>query len=153
MTLDELNLCVFGGMMAVNTATDIRRMEVSDRAILFAGLFCLGMRLMGAVEQPQLLTQTLMGAALAFLIGILLFFGGMGFGDVKLITVMGAFLGISLCIFALTCASVIGAVYALVYLKLIKKKRLTTELPFVPFLAIGSAVAIANSKIWEGLFL
>ncbi len=68
---------------------------------------------------------------------------GLGFGDVKMIFMIGAFLGLSGALLTLIAASLVGAVGGLLYIYFSKKDASTYELPFGSFLgAAGLAIAI-----------
>jgi leader peptidase (prepilin peptidase)/N-methyltransferase len=77
---------------------------------------------------------------------------GLGFGDVKMLAMLGAFLGLRGALAAMIGASLIGAVMGLGYI-FIRKKDLTYELPFGTFLGISAlGVAIWGEAIiaWYG---
>jgi leader peptidase (prepilin peptidase)/N-methyltransferase len=59
---------------------------------------------------------------------------GMGMGDVKLLAMLGAFLGLRSIFFIIFISSLIGAAYGIPYI-VIKKKTSQHMLPFGPFLA------------------
>lgn len=65
---------------------------------------------------------------------------GMGFGDVKLMTVLGLIIGLKGSIVILFFSFVIGAIYSL-FLLLQKKSNLKTKVAFGPFLVIGFFIA------------
>jgi leader peptidase (prepilin peptidase)/N-methyltransferase len=68
---------------------------------------------------------------------------GLGFGDVKMIFMIGAFLGLPAALLTLIAASLIGAVGGLLYIRLADKDASTYELPFGSFLgaaALGIAI-------------
>jgi leader peptidase (prepilin peptidase)/N-methyltransferase len=66
---------------------------------------------------------------------------GMGMGDVKLLAMIGAFVGIKAVIFSLFCGSALGTIIGLVLIgsKVITRK---TPIPFGPFLAVGAISTI-----------
>lgn len=66
---------------------------------------------------------------------------GMGFGDVKLMAMVGAFLGWLSVPFTLLCGSFFGLVYAIPFVVLPKKGRYH-QIPFGPFLAAGAVLYI-----------
>ena len=69
---------------------------------------------------------------------------GLGFGDVKLIAMVGSFLGLGGALFTLIGGSVTGAIISLLYIKLTGKDAATYELPFGTFLGVAAlAAAIA----------
>jgi leader peptidase (prepilin peptidase) / N-methyltransferase len=68
---------------------------------------------------------------------------GLGFGDVKMIGMIGAFLGLQAALLTLMLGSMVGAVGGIIYTFATRKKAATYELPFGSFLglaAIGIAV-------------
>ncbi len=66
---------------------------------------------------------------------------GLGFGDVKLLAMIGAFLGLQGAIGTLLASSVIGSIVGL-SLMFIQKKDLKMAIPFGPFLAIGALIML-----------
>jgi leader peptidase (prepilin peptidase)/N-methyltransferase len=67
--------------------------------------------------------------------------GGMGIGDVKLIAMIGAFLGWQEVLVTILSSAMIGALVG-VSLILLKKKGRKDPIPFGPFLAIGALIAM-----------
>lgn len=65
---------------------------------------------------------------------------GLGFGDVKLVAMIGAFLGLAGVLQTLMLGSIAGAVVGLTYLLWTKKDMSTYELPFGSFLAAAALV-------------
>jgi leader peptidase (prepilin peptidase) / N-methyltransferase len=65
----------------------------------------------------------------------------MGFGDVKFLAAIGAFLGWQAVLFVLFVSSVVGSVFGLAGI-LIARDRAGVRVPFGPFLALGAAVWI-----------
>ncbi len=66
----------------------------------------------------------------------------MGYGDVKLLAMLGAFFGADACIFILLLASVLGFLYG-VLAPLFPKGRGRPSLPFAPFLAAAGFLWMA----------
>lgn len=76
----------------------------------------------------------------------------MGFGDVKFIACIGAFLGWQAVLFTICSASVIGCVAAIGGLFMARDKS-GSRVPFGPFLALGAALWIFyGEKIWIWYF-
>jgi leader peptidase (prepilin peptidase) / N-methyltransferase len=76
----------------------------------------------------------------------------MGFGDVKFIAAIGAFLGWKAVLFTLCSASFIGCFAALAGF-FIARDQAGTRVPFGPFLALGAAIWIFGGEaIWEWYF-
>jgi leader peptidase (prepilin peptidase)/N-methyltransferase len=100
------------------------------------------------------LAQSLIGALLP---GFFLWFGGwmyfklrhregLGLGDVKLVAMVGAFLGLDGALLMLIAGSLAGSLIGYSYIKITHKDPATYELPFGTFLGLaGIAVALAVS--------
>jgi leader peptidase (prepilin peptidase) / N-methyltransferase len=101
-----------------------------------------------ALVTPVGLGNALLGVALgggialfSALLGLMLFDSqGMGLGDVKLLAMIGAFLGWQAVIITIVLASISGACVGLVLI-LIKRKGRRESIPFGPFLALGAFLA------------
>lgn len=89
------------------------------------------------------------GAVVGFVVFLLLYLlgqrlfgpGALGFGDVTLATVIGAMVGFPMVIVALLCGILAGGVISL-GLVLTRRRRLTSKVPYGPFLLIGGTIAI-----------
>jgi leader peptidase (prepilin peptidase)/N-methyltransferase len=66
---------------------------------------------------------------------------GLGMGDVKMMAMVGAFLGARLAFLTIFAGSLLGLVVG-VYLIIFRKQSFQTKLPFGVFLGIGSALAL-----------
>jgi leader peptidase (prepilin peptidase) / N-methyltransferase len=66
---------------------------------------------------------------------------GLGFGDVKMLAMIGAFLGIRGALFAVILGSVAGSIIGIAYIKLTGKDASTYPLPFGSFLGAAALVA------------
>lgn len=70
---------------------------------------------------------------------------GLGYGDIKMLGLMGAFLGFEQALLTLMLGSLIGAVMGLAWIKLSHQDARTYELPFGSFLGVaGLIVAFAS---------
>ena len=73
---------------------------------------------------------------------------GLGLGDVKMIAMIGAFLGLRATLLTLIVGSIAGSVIGLIYIQLTKKDASSYELPFGTFLGFaGIFVALAGQKV------
>jgi leader peptidase (prepilin peptidase) / N-methyltransferase len=71
---------------------------------------------------------------------------GLGLGDVKLVAMVGAFLGLNGALFMLIIGSLAGSVIGYAYIRFTHQDPATYELPFGTFLGLaGIAVALAGS--------
>jgi len=79
--------------------------------------------------------------AFLLLIIALIFRGGMGIGDIKLVAMLGAFLGYKYTLAAIFIGSVFGSIIGLTLMSLgILKKK--SRIPFGPFICIGAVLMI-----------
>jgi leader peptidase (prepilin peptidase)/N-methyltransferase len=73
---------------------------------------------------------------------------GLGLGDVKMIAMIGAFLGLQDTLLTLFLGSIAGSVIGLIYIRATKKDAGAYELPFGTFLGFGAIfVALAGQKV------
>ena len=123
------------------------------RLYAFAGL---------GVSNPYVLALTGSLAGVAFGGGLLWFvreaffrlrgIEGMGFGDVKMMAMVGAFLGLPLTLLTILLGSVLGSVIGVVVIKVFGKGR-DYELPFGTFLGGGAIVATLYGDWFIRLYL
>jgi len=66
---------------------------------------------------------------------------GMGWGDIKMMPLLGAFLGVNKLVIAVFLSSFIGSILGIL-LMLIKKKGMQDPIPFGTLLAMGSFIAV-----------
>jgi leader peptidase (prepilin peptidase)/N-methyltransferase len=104
---------------------------------LFASLFITSVGFINAI------VGVCLGGGLFFLIAILSR-GGMGGGDIKLVAMIGAFLGWQAVLVTIFLGALSGALVG-ICLMILKKKGRKDPLPFGPFLAIGALMAM----VWE----
>jgi len=75
---------------------------------------------------------------------------GLGLGDVKMIAMVGAFLGLEAAIVTLMVASLLGSVAGLAYIAISKKSAATYELPFGSFLGVAALVVAVWVEVMKG---
>ena len=128
--------------LAVVTATDLARREIPNRVLAAATATALAI---AAATAPATLPGRSLAAALgggALLPVALARPEGLGMGDVKLVAVIGLYLGPALAV-AVPVAFALGAVVGAV---LVVRDGLAARhraLPFAPFLAAGGVVGVA----------
>jgi leader peptidase (prepilin peptidase) / N-methyltransferase len=73
---------------------------------------------------------------------------GLGFGDVKMMAMIGAFLGLRGTLLTLIVGSMLGSIIGLIYIKATKQDAASYELPLGTFLAFAALfVAVAGAPI------
>ena len=115
-------------------------------------------------EQWMSVSEAVLGAALpagflwlgGFLFEKIRHKEGLGLGDIKMLAMMGAFLGLRATLLTLILGSVAGSVIGLVYIRATHKDASTYQLPFGTFLGFaGIFVALAGRQVihwYAGLF-
>ncbi|MCE5311790.1 MAG: prepilin peptidase [Nitrospiraceae bacterium] len=82
----------------------------------------------------------LLGGGLYYLIAVLSR-GGMGGGDIKMMAMVGSFMGWKAVLLTTFCGSLAGSLFG-IFLMIFKGKGRKTKIPFGPFLAAGSLVTL-----------
>ncbi len=90
--------------------------------------------------------------ALLLLLIALVFKGGMGMGDVKLVSMLGAFLGFKYTLTSIFVGSVIGSVVGLTLMGLGILER-KDRIPFGPFICLGAVIMIFLGEELINLYL
>lgn len=136
--------CLLSALLVI-AIIDARTMEIPNGLVLFIGVLAVIRTLLTvfvydadkSVSLDLVLGFAIMGTV--FLL-ILLISGGraMGGGDVKLMYVIGLFLGLKLTILGLALGCIIGSV---IHLTLMALKKAGRQLAFGPYLSTGFAIA------------
>jgi len=112
--------------------------------------------LAGAHPRLASLTEAAAGAAFCaggiWLVGQLYYLirrrEGLGLGDVKMLGMIGAFLGLRQTLLVMLLGSLIGSVIGLLYIRLARKDAATYELPYGTFLGIAAlAVSYLSASL------
>ncbi len=134
-------------LMIIMFVYDLRHYLIPDEAVFTAigatFLWYGGLFIVGITSFPVVIGYFLSGmGAAGFFLAIFLISKGvwMGFGDVKLALFMGLFLGFPEILVALFSSFMSGAIIGLVMVFL-KKKKIKSEIPFAPFLILGTVLA------------
>jgi leader peptidase (prepilin peptidase)/N-methyltransferase len=160
---DAFRLCAFGAILIALLVTDFEEQILPDE-------FTLGGTVLGIVlslviplhggiahiflydkgERIASLGEAGLGAAASSLVLWLLRWTyekvrhreGLGLGDVKMVAMIGAFLGLQGVLFTIMAGSILGSVVGLGFILIARKNAATYELPYGSFLGIaGLAVA------------
>ena len=160
-TVSALKWIVFEMVLVVLFWTDVEEQMLPDELTL--GGTIASLIFAGFVKVPSLfgqfffptwmpLTQSFFNAALgAVLLSVPIWLVGMlyqrmrkreglGFGDVKLLLMLGVFLGVENGLLALLIGAMAGSVLGLLYVFAARKEFADTELPFGSFLCAGAAL-------------
>jgi leader peptidase (prepilin peptidase) / N-methyltransferase len=138
-TLHALAAAVFCAALVVVTATDLTHRIVPNLVVLpAAAIVCV---LMTAAEPSPEWAIAGLGAAAFLLLVALAYPGGMGMGDIKLALLMGVALGWTVAV-ALPLGMVLALVPAAVLFARHGSGARKMAIPFAPFLALGSVIAL-----------
>lgn len=154
---------VFFSFLVVAAGIDWDHMIIPDRislggaAVALAAQWLLDNRVAGAIGFSEALLGAVVGAGLLLLIGFAgkLFFRkeAMGFGDVKLMLLIGAMVGWQGVLFVIGSSACIGAMVGLLLMLGSRWQQHGGRLPYGPFLAFGAVLwALGGSVWWEEYF-
>jgi len=145
-SLSYLFYFLFVAALIVITVVDLYHQIIPD-VISLPGI---GVGLIASLMIPQItlfnsLVGTLLGGGSLFLVATLyqsLFKReGMGGGDVKLLAMIGAFLGWKAVILTILLSSLVGSITGIIVM-LLKGKDFKYAIPFGPFLSFGAVVSL-----------
>jgi leader peptidase (prepilin peptidase)/N-methyltransferase len=129
--------------------------------LLHGGIFGLLAAIAGFAPDPRVISagEALLGAVIPA--GSLWLLGwvfekvrnkeGLGFGDVKMIAMIGAFLGLRGALFTVILGSLLGSIIGIAFIKLAGKDPGEYPLPFGTFLAVAGLI-VAFAEPWIGAF-
>lgn len=126
-------------ILGIITFTDFKRQEIDNEPLLLGLLFAVLFSLAGFNDVS--VKSSIIGFFLGGGIFALLAFWGMGGGDVKLMAVLGYFLGWKNIILVMFLSFAVGVVFSLFYM-LVKKKGLKSCIPFGPSIAIATVLVL-----------
>jgi len=174
LTVAAVKLCVFTAILVGLLFSDLEKRLLPDQFTIggiviglvfsafvpipdFTAMMILGILFhVSTSATVHSIAESLLGAALPALV---LWGGGwaylkirhregLGFGDVKLVAMVGAFLGLEGALLTLILGSVAGSILGYGYIKITGKDTQTYELPFGTFLgAAGLVVALVGHKV------
>lgn len=145
--LDVVNMLLLFGVLWPCAWIDRAEFRIPNR-ILVVGLLCRCVVLIAAVfiypqEILYILLQSVVAAVALLLVSLLcrvIAARAVGFGDVKLMMLMGFSLGTSRVWSAMICSMVVLFFYSVVLLAAKRADR-KTEIPFAPFLLVGTLMS------------
>jgi leader peptidase (prepilin peptidase)/N-methyltransferase len=139
LTLAALVAAFFCAVLVTVSATDLEHRIIPNRVVLPAAVVVLAAQTL-LQPSPEWALAAL-GAAGFLLLAALAYPAGMGMGDVKLALLMGAMLGRSVPV-ALMAGMLLALVPSIVLLARHGSAARKMGIPFGPFLALGSLVAL-----------
>jgi len=164
VTLEALKLCVFSAILIELAVSDMETLIVPDEftiggwvlAVVLAAFVPMQPGIVGVLigfdKDPRFLSIAESAIGGLFTAGVLYSVGwlylkirkreGLGLGDVKMIGMIGAFLGIHLTLMTLVVGSVAGSLIGLILIFAMKKDAATYELPYGTFIG-GAAILMA----------
>lgn len=160
LTPAGLRTCIFSAILVALIFTDLEERILPDEFTLGGTMAAIALAV-AYPPPPGLITFSLpqetgwrlsagieAAASAAILSGVLWFVGaiyhrlrgreGLGFGDVKMVACIGAFLGLTSGILALTAGSVLGSLTGIAWILIAREDARTFELPFGSFLGVGA---------------
>lgn len=135
-----LEACAFICIMIVIAFIDLDHMIIPNAIVLPAALVGLAASIALDPGRWWVYLVAAVGSSAFLFVLALIWPGGMGMGDVKLALLMGAVLGAAVVV-AFFLAFLLGAVVGLVLI-LSKLKGRKDAIPFGPYLALGSVIAL-----------
>jgi prepilin signal peptidase PulO-like enzyme (type II secretory pathway) len=141
----------FGACLIVIFAYDLKHQIIPDEIIytvLIAGLFYVAINFAFLGDYKYLVDHILSGllaGGFFYLLAAVSKGKWMGGGDIKLVAFMGLVLGWQGVLVALYTAFVLGAVVG-VFVLATKQKKLSSKIPFGPFLVIGTFIGLLFSE-------
>jgi leader peptidase (prepilin peptidase)/N-methyltransferase len=173
-TAAALKFCVFAAMQIALLFSDLEERILPDEftiggaivGVLFAAIAPppggLLQMFLPATWDPRVVNMIEAVCGALFLSGVLFGIGelyyrirrreGLGLGDVKMVGMIAAFLGIPGALFTVVVGSVLGSVTGLLYIWLAKKDAGTYELPFGSFLAVAALLVALQMGPLQRLF-
>ncbi len=137
---------IFLCIMVVLAIIDFKHMILPDELTIGGGVLFLIYSFFNPLITYKDAFISAFGSALVFT--LLYFFylkvrkiEGLGFGDVKMMILLGAFLGVNRLLIALLLASLSGVIIGFIFI-IFKGKDLKTKLPFGTFLGLGAYVSV-----------
>jgi leader peptidase (prepilin peptidase) / N-methyltransferase len=138
-TLEAIAAAVFCWVLVIVTRTDFETRLIPDKVILPGAVVVLALR---TIDDPSVeWVLCALGAGVVLFLIVLVYPRGLGMGDVKLSTLLGAGLGISV-IVAMFVGFFVAFVPAAVLFARHGREARKKAIPLGPFLALGGVIAL-----------
>ncbi len=130
----------------LSAATDAQTGYIFDSVVVFGAIVALAIGY-GEGRWQHMIFGSIAGASLPLALHVASDAKGLGFGDVKLATLLGAFEGPTDVLRTLAIACILAGAFG-VWLVLSRRSALRDTIPFGPFLAMG-VLSIAGWTVWR----
>jgi leader peptidase (prepilin peptidase)/N-methyltransferase len=155
LNLAAAKYCIFSAILIALVFTDMETLLLPDELTVGGLLIGLAFSAFAPSSQPTFL-NAVYGAAIpagCIWLGGWLFEKirhkqGLGFGDVKMLAMIGAFLGLYGTLLTIIVASLVGSVAGFAYIVIARKDPATYQLPFGSFLG---AAALFTAIVGQGM--
>ncbi|MDY0361848.1 MAG: prepilin peptidase [Desulforegulaceae bacterium] len=146
LTIKTVFVFIFACVLIVISVIDLHHQIIPD-IISLPGIpvfFVLAI-ILKEINFLDLVLGILLGGGILYLIAFLYYFftkkEGMGGGDIKLLAMIGAFIGYKGIFFTIFFSSVLGTIIGIILI-IIKGRNMKYALPFGPFLSLGALIYI-----------
>lgn len=148
-TIQSMMYCLFTSFMLVLTMIDFEHMILPTKIIIAGAVTGVILRIIQSIvyKDYTFLTDSILAAVIGgalfytifYVSKVLLKREGMGFGDVRYITMIGIFLTPELLALTILISAVTASVYGVIQLYILKTSK---EFPYGPFISIGAFISI-----------
>jgi len=135
-----ISLIIIIIFLVFSTVFDLKYMILPDFSTVILVSSALVLWCFGHFGEWNYFLNALIAAGFLFFLNLITKGKGMGMGDVKLAIFMGLFLGFPKTIIAFYAAFIIGAIIGIL-LMIFKKAKKKTQIPFGPFLILGTFIS------------
>lgn len=148
LTIEAIIYCFLSSIMLVLTMIDFEHMILPTKIIIFGAIIGGILRIIQSIlyKDYTILASSVLAAGIGYALFYTIFYvskallkrEGMGFGDIRYISMIGIFLSPKLLIVTILLSAVIGSVYGIIQLYILKASK---EFPYGPFISIGAFVS------------
>ena len=142
LSYEFVTVSILGVLLIIIVGIDLEHQRIPNVLVLICLLFGLLFQVTGILNDSW--RESLIGFAVGGAFMLLIFIvskGGMGAGDVKLIAVLGFYVGFPDIIMLVMLSFIIGAIMGIITLILRKGSR-KKAIPFAPFIAMGTILTL-----------
>ncbi|MBM7613985.1 prepilin peptidase [Alkaliphilus hydrothermalis] len=143
-SIDSLIYCLLGSLLLVIGIVDYYSQIIPNEFIITGFGILLILNIKSYTTEPSLLLSGVVGLIIAggfFLFIAIITAGGMGGGDIKLMAMLGLWLGWKLVLLVMLLSFVLGALGSLILISL-KIKGRKDYIPFGPFIGIATLLTV-----------